>query len=102
MSYVLKEMGEKVPEGFFRFDIFLAANVAIFAMQLCIAIKAISFFAFIKMTQRVVILLKIIKFNCLKSRGIIYDRETYSKFEHEIDNNDKTGFCFFADNNNFN
>jgi len=65
MGDVLEEMAYQVPGRFFRMDIFLAADMAILALQLGIAIKAILFLPFSKVTQVGLILLKIVKFKWL-------------------------------------
>lgn len=51
MGYILKEVSYKMPGRLFCFNIFLATNMAILAVNLCIAVKAILFFSFFKMAQ---------------------------------------------------
>lgn len=48
MCYVVKEMGDEVPETFFWHYIFLATNLAVFASHHCVTVKAIFFFSFFK------------------------------------------------------
>ena len=75
MRDILEEMANKVPGGFFWFDILLSAYITIFTLQLCIAIETILFPPFFKMTQPELILLKIVKFGWLCMKGIINVRK---------------------------
>jgi len=65
MGDVLEEMAHQVPGRFLRMNIFLAADMAILALQLGIAIQAILFLPFRKVAQVGLILLKIVKFKWL-------------------------------------
>ncbi len=65
MCDVLEEMANKMPYRFFRLDILLSADMAILALQLCIAIEAILFQPFFEVAQAELILLKIVKFKWL-------------------------------------
>ena len=51
MGDVVKEVGNDVPETFLRFDIFLAAYLAVMARYHCIAVEAVFFFSLVKMRQ---------------------------------------------------
>ena len=51
MGNILKVVSYKMPGRLFCFNIFLATNMAILAVNLCIAVKAILFFSFFKMAQ---------------------------------------------------
>ena len=75
MGNVLEEMGNQVPYSFFRFDILLAANMAVLSLQLRIAIEAILFLPFLKVAQADLILLKIVKFKVFCTRGALNVRK---------------------------
>lgn len=51
MGNVLKEVSYKMPGRLFCFNILLATDMAVLAVNLCIAVKAIFFFSFFKMAQ---------------------------------------------------
>ena len=71
MGDILEEMTDQVPDRFLWMYILLAANMAILALQLRIAVKTISLLPFFKVAQVGLILLKIVKFKWLYSPGII-------------------------------
>ena len=58
MGYILKKMRHKMQGRFLWFNILLAANMAILAINLCITVKAILFCAFFKMAQILIIFVK--------------------------------------------
>lgn len=51
MRNILEEVRYEVPGRFFGFNIFLAANMAIPAHYLCIAVQTVFFGSFFKMAQ---------------------------------------------------
>lgn len=51
MRNVLEEVGHQVPGRFFRFNIFLSANMAIPAHYLRIAVQTVCFGSFFKVAQ---------------------------------------------------
>jgi hypothetical protein len=71
MGNVLKKVRDEVPDSFFRFNIFLPADMAKPALDFCITIEAVLFLSFLKMAHGALILLKIIKFTGLWVIGII-------------------------------
>lgn len=71
MGDVLEKMGDQVSDCFFWFYILLSADMAIFTVHFCIAVEAIGFFAFFKMAQVQLILLKIIKFGGIRLPGMV-------------------------------
>lgn len=58
MGDILKEVSYKMPGRLFCFNILLATNMAILAVNLCIAVKAILFFTLFKMAQGLIIFVK--------------------------------------------
>ena len=49
MGYVINEMCDQVPKTFFRFNIFLATNMAVSSLHFCTTIKAVIIFSKVKM-----------------------------------------------------
>ena len=49
MRDIIKEMGDKMPNRFLRFQIFLAANLAEPALHFSITIETVFFLSFFKM-----------------------------------------------------